>query len=139
MLLPTASSDDGPIRDRVIDPMDEEELTDAQIEALTARLEALRDALGAALDQSKEGTAVVSLDQPIGRVSRIDALQQQKLAQASRRQQELELGQVRVALAAARSGDYGFCRSCEEPIGFRRLSARPQSPFCLRCQSGRER
>jgi len=119
--------------------MDEEELTDAQIETLGARLEALRDALVAALDKSKEGVAVVSLDQPIGRVSRIDALQQQKLAQASRRQQELKLGQVRVALAAVESGDYGFCRSCEEPIGFRRLSAQPESPFCLRCQGGRER
>jgi len=119
--------------------MDEEELTDAQIEELGAKLEALRDALVGALDKSKEGVAVVSLDQPIGRVSRIDALQQQKLAQASRRQQELELGQVRVALAAVAAGEYGYCRSCEEPIGYRRLSARPHSAFCLRCQSGRER
>lgn len=119
--------------------MDEEELTDPQVAELGRKLEALRDALVGALDQSKEGAAVVSLDQPIGRLSRIDALQQQKLAQASRRQQELKLGQVRVALAAVASGDYGYCRSCEEPIGYRRLSAQPESPFCLGCQGGRER
>ena len=47
----------------------------------------------------------------------MDAIQQQKMAEASRRQQTLRLGQVKVALAAVESGDYGTCRSCEEPIG----------------------
>ena len=27
-----------------------------------------------------------------------------------------------------------WCRRCEEPIGYKRLSARPESPYCLDCQ-----
>lgn len=116
-----------------------DELTDAELEELGNRLRALVDELTLALESSREGAQVVSLDQPIGRLSRMDAIQQQKMAEASRRQQELRLGQVRVALAALEEGEYGFCRACQEPIGVRRLSACPETPFCLRCQGGRER
>ena len=121
------------------EPTDESELTDEQERELGAALRRLRDELGAALASSKEGIEVVSLDQPIGRVSRIDAIQQQKMAQANRRKQELRLSQIGVALAAMEDRDYGYCRGCEEPIGHRRLRARPETPFCLRCQGGRER
>lgn len=114
-------------------------LTAAQIEELADKLRALEIELRGALVSSKEGVQVVSLDQPIGRVSRIDAIQQQKMAAAARHKQEIRLGQVKVALAALDADEYGDCRSCDEPIGFKRLSARPESPFCLRCQGGRER
>lgn len=124
---------------RSVTGLDVDELSESEVEELASKLEALRKELESALRASKEGTAVVSLDQPIGRVSRIDALQQQKLAQESRRKQEVRLGQVRVALAAVERDEYGYCRSCEEPIGVRRLRARPESPLCLRCQGGRER
>ena len=118
---------------------DQSELTETQIATLRARLGELQDALVSALEDSKAGTEVVSLDRPIGRVSRIGAIQQQKMAAASRRQQELRLGQVRVALAAIDAGEYGECKRCDEPIGLRRLTARPESPLCLRCQDARER
>lgn len=118
--------------------MDHEELTDAQIGELRRALEALEAELEQALAGSEEGARVVSLDQPIGRLSRMDAIQQQNMAAASRRQQELRLGQVRVALRAIEDGEYGDCKSCDEPIALRRLTARPETPFCLRCQGGRE-
>ena len=116
-----------------------EELTEDQRTALSEQLRALEAELREALEGSREGAQVVSLDQPIGRVSRIDALQQQKMAQAAKRKQEVRLGQVKIALAALDDDEYGYCRACDEPIGFKRLSARPESPFCLGCQGGRER
>jgi len=131
-----SSGNEARFRDRV-SPVDE--LEEIQVAELADALRRLRVELESALEGSKEGVQVVSLDQPIGRVSRIDAIQQQKMAQASRRKQELRLGQVAVALAAVENDEYGFCRSCDEPIGYRRLSARPETPFCLRCQGGRER
>lgn len=116
-----------------------EELTDAQVEELGERLRALEVELRGALEAGSDGAKVVSLDQPIGRVSRIDALQQQKMAEASKQKQQIRLGQVKVALGALAQGDYGYCRECEEPIGYKRLNARPETPFCLQCQGGRER
>jgi DnaK suppressor protein len=121
---------------RYAPPVDD--LTPEQRRELAQDLEALRDALEEALGQAREGARPVSLDNPIGRVSRVDALQQQAMAQANRRSVELRLGQVRQALAAIDSGDYGTCRRCEEPIDFRRLKSRPETPFCVDCQRGRE-
>lgn len=80
----------------------------------------------------------VDLAQPIGRVSRIDALQQQQLAKAQRDAARLRLQQVSAALSRLERGDYGECVSCGEEIDFLRLKARPESPFCLPCQSRRE-
>jgi DnaK suppressor protein len=115
-----------------------EELTDSQIEELKADLLALREQLRLHLSDSSEGQKPVDLDEPIGRVSRIDAIQQQKMAQANRRNAELRQQRVTVALAAIEDGTFGECRRCEECIGFRRLKARPESTLCLECQSARE-
>jgi DnaK suppressor protein len=44
------------------------------------------------------------------------------------------LARCNVALSTFDRGEYGLCRKCEEPIGYRRLSAKPEAPFCLECQ-----
>jgi DnaK suppressor protein len=85
-----------------------------------------------------DATATVDLDQPIGRLSRMDAIQQQKMAVEQRRRIELRRGQLRRALGWLEDGGYGYCRRCEEPIGFRRLKARPETAFCLGCRSSIE-
>lgn len=112
-----------------------EELSDAQVEELQQDLVALRRELEGILETSREGARPVDLDLPIGRISRIDALQQQQMARASLEALELRLRQVSAALAACESGEYGICRRCEEPIAYNRLKARPETPFCLACQA----
>ncbi|MDF1552875.1 MAG: TraR/DksA family transcriptional regulator [Deferrisomatales bacterium] len=115
-----------------------EELTEDQIEELRQGLAALRRDLQAILATAREGARPVDLDLPIGRLSRIDALQQQQMARASLAALELRLRQVSVAVAVCEAGDYGYCRKCDEPIGYQRLKARPETPFCLACQAGAE-
>lgn len=115
-----------------------EELTDSQVEQLKQKLLTLQDELRTLLEATETETRPVDLGEPIGRLTRMDALQQQHMAQASRRGHQSRLQQVATALAVIRDGDYGWCRKCEEPIGFARLSARPEAPFCLDCQSRTE-
>lgn len=115
-----------------------DELTREQRDQLARRLEQLRQELDALLLSTSASSRPVELEQPIGRLSRVDALQQQQMAQANRRSQQQRLQQVEAALLALRRGDYGECRICEEPIGFARLSARPESPLCRACQGERE-
>ncbi|NOY90219.1 MAG: hypothetical protein GXP55_03340 [Deltaproteobacteria bacterium] len=114
------------------------ELTKTQRGELVESLRALVVQLAELLESTREDSKPVDLDQPIGRLSRMDAMQQQSMAQAARRGHELRLKQVRAALAAVEAGEYGDCRSCEEPIGYGRLKARPETPFCVACQSSRE-
>ena len=103
-----------------------------------ARLLELRDELRSMLDLSAEAAKPVDLDQPIGRISRMDAIQQQKMVQASRRAAELRLQQVAAALRRLDDEEYGECLICSEPIAEARLVARPEAPLCIGCQSARE-
>jgi len=88
---------------------------------------------------TKEGAQPVDLGTPIGRLSRMDAMQQQEMTRTSRSTLDTKRLQIEASLEAYRKGEYGHCRSCEEPIGYRRLKARPEAPFCLSCQDDRER
>ena len=116
-----------------------EELTEEQEAELAGDLVSLRCELAELLSISKEGTQVVELDQPIGRLTRMDAIQQQKMAQASRDGHLLRVRLVEAAIKLHKNGEYGYCRGCEEAIGYRRLKAKPETPFCLGCQSASER
>lgn len=113
---------------------DRDELTPEQVERLREALATLRTELRELLALSRDGARPVDLDEPIGRLTRMDAIQQQHMTAAGRRDVELRLRQIEQALALVERGEYGACRSCEEPIGVRRLEARPESPYCVECQ-----
>lgn len=115
-----------------------DELTDELIGELEQALRTLEAELEEQQTASREGTRPVELDEPIGRLSRMDAMQQQQMAQAHRRRLDIRLQQVRAALAKIERDDYGYCNLCDEPIGAKRLKVRPESPLCVRCQSSRE-
>lgn len=116
-----------------MDPGDDT-LTPEQTERLRASLEALRDELLAILTATREGAKPVDLDEPIGRLTRMDAIQQQSMTAANRRSHDIRLRQVEQALRFIEQGRYGTCNRCGDPIGWRRLEARPESPYCLDCQ-----
>ncbi len=61
-----------------------DELTAEQKGQLQNKLLVLKDELELLLKQSSASSQVVALDQPIGRLSRMDALQQQAMAVANR-------------------------------------------------------
>lgn len=115
------------------------DLTAAEQRELYEKLLELRSELTNLLVDSSASSKAVDLDQPIGRLSRMDALQQQAMAKANRAAHSQRLILIEAALAAMKTGRYGECRSCEEPIGFSRLQVRPESPFCLDCQRKREK
>lgn len=114
---------------------DPDELTPAQLAELTADLEALKVELGKLIDDMRQSGGAVDLDQPIGRLSRVDAMQRQQMVVANRRRTEQRFKQVLAALARVREGDYGFCVASGDPIGYKRLKARPETPFSLAAQS----
>jgi DnaK suppressor protein len=110
------------------------ELTTEQIADRREALERLEAELEELLEATRDGTRPVELDEPIGRLTRMDAIQQQSVSAANRRSAALRLRQVLQALELIGRGDYGFCLRCEDPIGYPRLAARPESPYCLDCQ-----
>ena len=115
-----------------------DELSRGQLLELQQDLCDLRLELQQLLNASRESCKAVDLDQPIGRLSRMDALQQQSMAKANRAGHQRRLMLIESALVALKLERYGECRRCEEPIGYPRLKARPESPFCLDCQGQSE-
>lgn len=115
-----------------------DQLTAAQVAELTADLESLEAELRSSLADTVDGAKPVDLDEPIGRLSRMDAMQQQKMVEANRRNAETRLRMVLSARAAVTNDEYGLCQECDEPVAFRRLKARPETRYCLECQSARE-
>jgi DnaK suppressor protein len=112
-----------------------DELSGDQLATLGEQLQALEHELERQLQTGAEAAKTVELDQSaVGRLSRMDAMQQQAMAKATRRNLELRLQQCRAARAAFARDEYGYCKRCEEPIGYRRLSVKPETPFCVDCQ-----
>ena len=114
------------------------ELSEPQKQELHKELLDLRDELQKLLADSSDGAQPVSLDEPIGRLSRMDAMQQQSMVQANRRTAQTRLTRIETALRRCANDDYGLCANCEEEIGYARLKAQPEAPFCIDCQGERE-
>ena len=97
-------------------------------------LEARRAELTALSEVSAEGRKPVELDQQsVGRLSRMDAMQMQAMAEATERQRAIELKRIDAALQRLDAGDFGYCARCDEPIGEKRLQIDPATPFCIDC------
>ena len=102
--------------------MDVAELTPQQLEDLYQALERDRLRLEEHLQLTKEGSKPVQLGTPIGRLSRMDAIQQQQMTKASRatldvklrsepRLRRIERATTATAVpATSPSGTHGWCR-----------------------------
>ncbi len=86
---------------------------------------------------SAEARAPVSLQQDsVGRLSRVDAMQQQAMAQATQRRRAAEQLRVRAAIVRLDKGDWGWCATCGEEIAEARLTYDPSVTQCVACASG---
>lgn len=84
----------------------------------------------------QEATRPVKLDQSsVGRLSRMDAIQSQAMAQENKRRRSVQLLRISAALERIEAGEYGYCAACDEEINRRRLEVDPAAPFCVSCAS----
>jgi DnaK suppressor protein len=113
-------------------------LSDSELKELSADLVALAEQLRAQIENTVDGAKPVDLDEPIGRLSRMDAMQQQKMLEANRNAARQRLAQSESALRRIDDAEYGECIGCGEDVGYARLKARPEAALCIACQSGRE-
>ena len=88
-----------------------EELTEAQIQELKQDLVSLQKNLKKLLESSKDSTQAVEPDRAIGRLTRMDAIQQQSMAKANRAAYKLRLQQAEQALRNIAEDDYGYCKA----------------------------
>ena len=105
---------------------------------LRDRLIARRRELLELTESSAESRKPVELDQTrVGRLSRMDALQNQAMSLEAERRRRRELQRIDASLKRLESGDYGYCVTCGERIAVRRLELDPTLPTCVDCARGR--
>ena len=104
-----------------------------------ARLLSLRSELEDVGESGAAASAVVELDQAkVGRLSRMDAMQAQAMAQASQQRREQTLRRIDAALKRLDEDEFGVCLECDEPINPKRLEFDPTVELCITCASKAE-
>ncbi len=91
-------------------------------------------------ETGREAAGTVELDQTRqGRLSRMDALQQQAMASESNRRREVEVQHIEAALQRIAEDDFGYCSQCGEAIAPGRLEVDPTVTLCIGCAEKSER
>jgi DnaK suppressor protein len=112
-------------------------LTTSQIDELRAELEGQLRKLERSMRVTDQALEPVKLDQSaVGRLSRVDSLQNQGLTRNLQEREQIKLAHVQEALRRLDDGSYGLCVSCGGTIRFQRLYVFPETPACAACGSG---
>ena len=79
----------------------------------------------------------VELDQQsVGRLSRMDSLQSQAMAQAQQRRRNSQKNALAAALHRLDEGEFGYCDDCGDAIAEARLKTNPALVHCISCARG---
>ena len=107
---------------------------DIDLEYFKKRLEKRLKEIMASQESQKKGAGPVELDQSrVGRLTRMDAMQQQAMSQAAARLVNIERQRIQSAFGRLKSGDYGYCILCEDDIAEGRLKFDPSILTCISC------
>lgn len=81
----------------------------------------------------EEQTAPISPENAIGRISRMDAINNKSVNEASLRQARQKLTKLHLALDRIDEADFGICVQCKQPIPIGRIMLVPQAIRCVHC------
>lgn len=109
------------------------------IAARVLQLAALLEELTQLHGDGAEAAAAVTLDQSkVGRLSRMDAMQQQAMSVAAQQRRERTSVDIRAAQQRIADGVYGECLECGEWISPARLEHTPHVRLCIGCATAAE-
>jgi len=81
----------------------------------------------------KELTQPIAPENSIGRVSRMDAINNKSVNEAALREALIKLGKLEKIFSQLNSSDFGICINCKKSIPYERLIIRPESQLCINC------
>ena len=78
-------------------------------------------------------TQPIAPENSIGRISRMDAINNKSVAEAALRSAKAKLSKLKLALSSVDQPDFGKCSRCGNAIQPGRLMYMPESTQCIRC------
>lgn len=85
------------------------------------------------VEKYQELTKPIAPENAIGRVSRMDAINNKSINDLALKNTELKLINLRVALSRIDDTDFGICIRCQNPIPIGRILLIPQAITCVNC------
>ena len=80
-----------------------------------------------------ELTRPVEPENAIGRISRMDAINNKSVVEAALRKSKEKLEKLNSALSKIDDDDFGLCIRCHKPIPLGRILIMPQARICVAC------
>lgn len=81
----------------------------------------------------KELSKPIAPENSIGRVSRMDAINNKSINESALRKQEEKLKKLKYALNKVEEKEFGICAKCSHEIPLGRILIMPHSVYCVRC------
>ncbi len=85
------------------------------------------------IEHLEESTAPIAPENSIGRLSRLDAINNKSVVEASLRNRKRKLNKLQLSLSKVYNTGFGICASCKKTINPKRLILMPQSDKCVKC------
>jgi len=85
------------------------------------------------VEEYKELTKPIEPENAIGRISRMDAINNKSVTEAALRKAKEKLEKLRFVLPKVNDDDFGFCIKCKQAIPLGRILIMPQSRTCVKC------
>ncbi len=80
-------------------------------------------------------TQPVKPENSLGRISRMDAINNKSVMEAAQRNKEAKIAKLKLAMLKIEDDDFGICKNCKNQIQSMRLMYLPESTLCIRCAS----
>lgn len=80
-----------------------------------------------------ELTKPIAPDCAIGRISRMDAINNKTINENALRKAKQKLESLKIAKSNLHDFDFGICKKCQQPIPLGRILIMPHSKFCVHC------
>lgn len=110
-------------------------MTNDQKDALKAAIERRLIEIQNAIVDLKEATKPMGLDSAIGRVSRMDYINNKSVSEAELTKSEAKLKALERWLSLYNTDQFGKCSKCGQEININRLLLLPESTRCIKCAS----
>ncbi len=105
-----------------------------------AERQELKEIISAQIDETREEithltelTKPVAPDNAIGRLSRMDAINNKTINEAALRENQKKLQKLERAQENIGEAGFGKCSKCGQEIAFDRLKFMPWTPRCVQC------
>ena len=87
----------------------------------------------AAIIHLEKLTKPIAPENAIGRVSRMDAINNKSVNDAALKKAKQKLKNLQITLSNLTEPGFGICGKCNNPIPIGRIMLMPQSRFCVNC------